>query len=175
MTTTLYELDYTLRQLDSVLAEAQDEETLEILEETKATILQDIEEKAVTILTYIGDCQARAKHLKEECARITKKAKAAEKRAEWLKSLLKTHMIDTGQVKATYGTYDVSIAKTPDKVVITAGEEQWLPDDLCTITRTPNKTAIKEAMGASNKLTVITDGHEIEVAHLESDTSIRIK
>ena len=41
---TLYELDYNLRQLDSVLLEAQDEETCEILEETRKVLLSEIED-----------------------------------------------------------------------------------------------------------------------------------
>lgn len=171
---TLYELDYNLRLLDSVMDEAQDEESLQILEEAKQTLLQDIEEKAVTILTYISDCQARAKHLKDEAARITKKAKALERRAEWLKNLLKTHLQQTNQDKATYGTYDVSLAKTPARVVIHQGEEQWLPDELCVITRTPDKTAIKARM-EDGKLTTVVDGKTIELAHLETDQTIRIK
>lgn len=177
MNKTLYELDYNLRQLDSVLSEAQDEESLEILAETRQTILAQVEEQATTILTYISDSQARAKHLKEEAVRIAKKAKALEKRADWLKDLLKTHLQDTGQQKATYGTYDVSLAKTPDRVVINQGEERWLPDDLCVITRTPNKTAIKDLIvrGNGTKLTTTVDGTEVELAHLESDQTIRIK
>lgn len=171
---TLYELDYNLRQLDSVMDQAQDEESLQILEDTKETLLQEVEEKAVTILTYIGDCQARAKHLKEEAARITKKAKALESRADWLKNLIKTHLQQTNQEKATYGTYDVSLAKTPVRVVIHQGEEQWLPDELCVITRTPDKMAIKAHM-EDGKLTTIVDGKTIELAHLESDQTIRIK
>ena len=177
MNKTLYELDYNLRQLDSVLSEAQNEESLEILEETKQTLLAQVEEQATTILTYISDAQARAKHLKEEAFRMAKKAKALENRADWLKDLLKTHLQDTGQKKATYGTYDVSLAKTPDKVVIPQGEEQWLQDELCTITRTPNKTAIKDLIMERNGTTlqVNVGGKEIELAHLESGQTIRIK
>lgn len=171
---TLYELDYNLRQLDSLLTAAQDEETLEILDDAKKVLLQDIEEKAIDILTYMGDCTARAKHLKEEAVRIAKKAKALENRAEFLKGLIKHHLQSTNQEKATYGTYDVSLAKTPDKVILTNGEEQWLPDELCTITRVPNKTAIKEHM-IDGKLIANIAGQEIELAHLESDTTIRIK
>lgn len=174
MTHSLYELDYNLRQIDSLLTASQDEETLEILEETKKVLMPEIEERASDILTYISDCTARAKHLKEESARITQKSKSLEKRAEFLKNIIKQHLQATNQQKATYGTYDVSLAKTPDKVVINPGEENWLPDELCVITRTPNKAAIKERM-TDGKLTANVDGKEIELAHLESDQTIRIK
>lgn len=171
---TLYELDYNLRQIDSLLTASQNPETLEILDDAKKVLLHDIEEKAVDILTYLGDCKARAKHLKDEAARIDKKAKALERRAEFLKGLIKQHLQATNQDKATYGTYDVTLAKTPDRVVIDQGEEQWLPDDLCTVTRTPDKAAIKERM-VDGKLTAVVDGKEITLAHLESDETIRIK
>lgn len=171
---TLYELDYNLRQLDALMTASQDETTLEILEDAKKILLQDIEEKAVDILTYMSDCSARAKHLKDEAERITNKAKALEKRAEFLKNLLKTHLQATGQTKATYGTYDVTLAKTPVKVVLTDDAEQLLPDSLCKIVRTPDKTAIKENM-TDGKLIANIDGKEIELAHLETSETIRIK
>lgn len=174
MTNTLYELDYNLRQIDSLLSASQDEETLEILEDAKKVLIQDIEESAVDILTYISDCNARAKHLKEEANRLERKAKALEKRSDFLKNLLKVHMQSTNQEKATYGIYDVALVKTPDKVVLTDDVEQWLPDDLCKITRAPDKTAIKNRI-TDGKLVVTVDGKEIELAHLESSQTIRIK
>lgn len=171
---TLYELDYNLRSLDALMTASQDESTLDILEDAKKVLIQDIEEKAVDILTYISDCTARANHLKDEAERITNKAKALEKRADFLKNLLKTHLQATGQQKATFGTYDISLAKTPVKVVLTDDAEQLLPDDLCKITRTPDKTAIKEKM-TDGKLVATIDGQEIELAHLETSETIRIK
>lgn len=171
---TLYELDYNLRQLDSVLSEAQDEETCQILQETRNTLLAEIEDKAVTILTYMSDCEARAEHLMEESKRMAKKAKILTARRDFLKNLITEHLKANNRSTADYGTFTVTLAKTPARVVINQGEEQWLPDDLCTITRTPNKTAIKEHMDG-NTYTVMVDGKPIEVAHLESDTSIRIK
>lgn len=170
---TLYELDYNLRQLDALLSESQDEETLEILEETKKVLLPQIEERASDILTYISDCTSRAKHLKEEAARITKKSKSLEKRADFLKGIIKQHMVDTKQKNATYGIYDVTLAKTPDRVVLADDATALLPDHLCTVTRTPSKEAIKALM-KDGKFTVTIDGHEVELAHLESNETIRI-
>ena len=169
---SLYELDYELRQLDSVLAEAQDEETCQILSDTREVLLQQIEDKAVAILTYMSDCDAKINHLLAESKRIAKKAKNLTARRDFLKNLITEHLKQKNLRTADYGTYTVSLAKTPDKVVI--DDDQWLPDDLCTITRTPCKTAIKDRM-TDGKLVVTVDGREIELAHLESDTTIRIK
>lgn len=177
MTTTLYELDYNLRQIDSLISSCQDEESLEILDDAKKVLLQDIEEKAVDILTYIGDCKARAAHLKTEAERIAKKVKALNKREEFLKNLLKYHMQTTGQDKTTWGTYDVTLAKTPDKLIVNESESVLFPPHLMVVHQFPDKTAIKAMMKAQgkDKLTVEIDGHEIELAHLESDETIRIK
>lgn len=171
---TLYELDYNLRQLDSVLSEAQDEETCEILEETRKVILDEIEEKAVTILTYMSDCEARAEHLMAESKRLAKKAKNLTVRRDFLKRLITEHLKSNNRSTAEYGTYTVSLTKTPDRLVINPGEERWLPDEVCTITRTPNKTMIKELMNGDT-YTVTVDGKPIEVAHLESSETIRIR
>ena len=174
MNRTLYELDYNLRQLDSLLTASQDPETMEILEDARKILIQDIEEKAVDILTYVGDCQSRAKHLKEEAVRMATKAKALEKRVDFLKGLIKQHLQATKQTKATYGTYDVTLAKTPDRVVLEDDAVALLPNQLCTITRTPCKEAIKALM-KDGKFSVTIDGREVVLAHLESDETIRIK
>ena len=174
MSQTLYELDYNLRLIDSMLAESQNEETTEILESAKETLIPQIEEKALDIVTYIQDCANKEQYLINEATRIAKKAKNLAARRKFLKSLLIDHLKRTNRLSAEYGTYTVALAKTPDKVVINEGEEQWLPDNLCTVTRVPNKTAIKDAM-VDGKLLAEVDGKQITVAHMESDTTIRIK
>lgn len=171
---TLYELDYNLRQLDSVLSEAQDEETCAILEETRKTILAEIEEKAVTILTYMSDCEARAEHLMTESKRLAKKAKNLTARRDFLKSLMVEHLKQENRPTAEYGTYTVTLAKTPARVVIADDATALLPDHLCTVTRTPSKEAIKALM-KDGKFSVTIDGREVELAHLESSETIRIK
>lgn len=174
MSLTLYELDYNLRQLDSVLSEAQDEETCAILEETREVLLKEIEEKAVTILTYMSDCEAHAEHLMNESKRIAKKAKNLTARRDFLKSLITEHLKSQGASTREFGTYTVTLAKTPDRVVLTDDATALLPDHLCTITRTPSKSAIKELM-KDGKFCVTIDGRDVELAHLESSETIRIK
>ena len=120
----------------------------------------------------MSDCEAKAEHLLAESKRIAKKAKILTARRDFLKNLIVEHLKQKNARTADYGTFTVTLAKTPDKVVI--DDEQWLPDDLCTITRTPSKTAIKDRM-TDGKLVVTVDGREIELAHLESTESLRIK
>ena len=175
--TTLYELDYNLRMLDSMLDAAQDEETQEILESTKDALMPEIEEKAVDIITYMRDCADKIERLKKEIDRLNKKIKALDSRRAFLKRLIIEHMQHTNQEKAEYGTYNVSLSKTPDKLVVNESESVLFPPHLMVTHQFPDKTAIKTLMKAQgkDKLTVTVDGHEIELAHLESDTTIRIK
>lgn len=174
MSTTLYELDYSLRLIDSLLSESQDEETTEILESAREQLVPQIEEKGLDIVTYIKDCANREEYLKKEAIRIAKKAKNLAVRQKFLKQLMIDHLKRTDRLSADYGTFTVALAKTPEKVVINEGEERWLPTDLCVVTRTPDKQAIKNAM-VDGKLTVNIDGHDLVLAHLESDVTIRIK
>lgn len=177
MTTTLYELDFNLRQIDSLLSACQDEETMEILDEAKKVLLQDMDEKMVDIITYMQDCQAKIDRFKQEIERLTKKSQAINKRKEFLKKLIIEHMQATKQNKAEYGTFDVTLAKTPDKLVVNESESVLFPQHLMVTHQFPDKAAIKAMMKAQgkDKLTVEIDGKEIELAHLETSSTIRIK
>lgn len=172
--TNLYELDAQLMAIDGLLAQHQDEETQEILESARAELEPEIEAKMVSILTYVGDCTGRIDYLKKEITRLQAKVKSLTNKREFLKNLAHEHMIRTERVNAEYGPYNLTIAKTPDKVVINEEELCWLPRDLCITETRPNKTAIKEAM-INGRLTVCVGDEEIEVAHLESGTALRIK
>lgn len=172
--TSLYELDAQLMAIDGLLTEAQDPETMEILESAKEQLMPEIETKMVSILNYVGDCTGRIEYLKNEISRLQAKVKSLTKKKDFLKDLAFQHMERTERVKADYGTYTLSIAKTPAKVVLNEAEMHWLPQDLMTVKTEPNKTAIKEAM-IDGKLTVVVEGQEIELAHLETGTALRIK
>lgn len=174
--TRLYELNDQLRAIDDLLASGVDEETNEILESTRDRLLSDINIKVENILEYIAHCKSRIDYLKSEEQRVGNKRKSFEKRVDWLKGLVMGQLKQKGVRKADFGTYTVSIAKTPAKVVLTDDAMEWLPDNMCTITRVPNKTAIKQAMGAVTSLKVIHDGQEIVVATLDdTGETLRIK
>lgn len=167
MTEKLWELNQEMMAIDSLLAENTDPETLEILSGAKEKLGQDIESKMKNILAYIGECKARVEYLKGEEQRIATKRKTIERRVDWLRDMVLGQMKLTGRQKAEYGTWNVTLYRTPDKVVLVDGADEWLPDDLCRITRTPNKTAIKAAMGESKEFKVTVDGRDIVVANVE--------
>lgn len=171
---SLFELTGQLQTIDWLLSQNEDAETGEILESTRETLEKDIETKIEPICSYMSHCDGRIEYLKSEVARIQKQIKSAQNKKDFLKDLVKNHMISTNKQNAEYGSYALSIAKTPAKVVLMDDAERWLPDNLCTITRTASKTAVKEAM-VDGKLVVNVDGNEIEIAHLETSEALRIK
>lgn len=172
----LFELNEQLMAIDSLLAENINEETEEILESAKEELMKDIHTKMENILQYISHCKAQAEYYKSEEARIAKKRKTLENRVDWLKNMVYTQMKHEGKTKAEYGTYTLSIAKTPAKIVLTDDASELLPDHLCNITRTPNRSAIKEAMGDDTELALEVDGRLIVVAELDkTGESLRIR
>lgn len=172
---SLYEMNEQLKAIDDLLAANENEETLEILESAKEQLLQDIDSKMVSIIQYMNDCDAKVAQYKEEIARLQKKSKSLANKKEFLKTLCKNVLIERGTQKAEYGTFTLSVAKTPAKVVLNDDAEMFLPDSLCTITRTPNKTDIKSAM-TDGKLVVNVDGKDVVLATLdETGTTLRVK
>lgn len=173
--TSLYELNTQLKAIDDLLVANENEETLEILESAKEQLNNDIESKMLSIVQYMNDCDWKVDQYKKEIARLQKKVKSLTNKKEFLKTLCKNHLIETGVQKAEYGTYTLSIAKTPAKVILTDDAETLLPDQYCTITRTPNKTAIKEAM-TDGELFVQIGDKKITLATLdETGTTLRVK
>lgn len=172
--TTLYDMDEQMKAIDAVLAANEDPETEEILENAKTALQQDIENKMESILKYKADCDGKIDTIKNEIARLQKKAASLAKKSEFLKNLCYEHMITTQRQKADYGTWTLTIAKTPAKVVLTDDAAALMPDQYMNIVKTPNKTAIKEAM-TDGKLFVEIGDKKITLATLETGTTIRIK
>ncbi|MBO7715646.1 MAG: siphovirus Gp157 family protein [Methanobrevibacter sp.] len=172
--TSLYEMDEQLKSIDWVLSENEDAETAEILEAAKVELEKNIESKMESILKYKADCDAKVVAIKSEIERLTKKIKSLNNKSDFLKSLCYSHMITTGKQKADYGTWTLSIVKKPASVKLTDDADTFLPDCYCTISRTPNKTAIKEAM-TDGELFVQVGDKKIVLATLEQGDTIRIK
>lgn len=170
--TKLYELQEQLVKIDSIISDNTNPETNEILQSAKDDLLNEINGNIESLLDYIAECKSKIDFYKNEEKRIADKRKSLENRVDWLKSLLYGQMKLENKTKAEYGTYSLSIAKTPAKVII--DDDQWLPDAMCKIERVPDKAAIKESM-VDGKFVVVVDGQQITVAHTENGESLRIK
>lgn len=173
--TTLYEMDEQMKTIEAILIANQDPETEEILENAKIALEQDIENKMESILKFKADCDAKIAAIKNEIARLQKKTKTLSNTSDFLKNLCYEHMMTAHRdTPVDYGTWTLSIAKTPAKVVLTDDADALLPDCYCTITREPNKTAIKNAM-TDGELYVKIGEKKITLATLETGTTLRIK
>ena len=168
----LYEALDQLKAIDDLLEQNTDPETQEILASAQEALQNETVETAENYLKYMDELKAKISYLKDNADRITQKARAAQKRYDWLKQAIEHYLRSTGENKKEIGTYTISIRKNPAKVII--DDELWLPDKLYSIVRTADKTKIKEAM-TDGKLVLTVDGQEIQVAHLEQSESIIIK
>lgn len=170
----LYDMDEQLKSIETILTANEDPETQEILENAKIALEQDIENKMESILKYKAECDSRIVAIKNEIERLQAKIKPLSNKSEFLKNLCYEHLISTNKQKANYGTWTLSIVKTPAKVVLTDDADSLLPDKYCTVTRQPNKNAIKEAM-TDGELFVQIGDKKITLATLEQGNTIRIK
>lgn len=167
--TKLYELQDQLVQIDEILANNTNEETQEILESARDEIITAIDGKIENILNYIDDCKAKADQLREEIVRLNIKRGSLEKKVDYLKNMLIWYMKSTGEKKASFGNWDITIAKTAGKVVLDACDDAFLTK-YKRISWDIDKTLLKQDM-VDGKL--IVDGKLL--AHIEEGDSLRIK
>lgn len=172
--TRLYDLQDQLMQIDNILADNTNEETQEILESARDEVLKAIDGKIENILEFMSDCKAKVEQLKSEEIRIAKKRKILENKAEYLKGMLMWFMKTNNQTKAEFGTWNVSVAKTPDKVVLDI-DEASLPSWCKKITYTADKTVLKNQMIDGKAFIEGEDGKPLMIAHLENFETIRVK
>ena len=164
-----------LIQIDNILAENTNEETQEILETAREEILAQIDGKIENILEYIADCQARAEQLRAEAARLSQKRGSLDKKVDYLKNLVYFVMKTNNLQKTEYGTYTVSVAKTPARVVI--DNEELIPAVYLKTTYSIDKELLKAHMKETDGRAVVFDeeGKKVIVAHMEQGESLRIK
>lgn len=167
----IYELQMQLANIDLLLENTEDDSAKVILEQTKQQILDEIDSNMEWLLSYVSETESKAEYYKSECDRITKKRKACEKRADWLRNVIFGYLKNKGIEKAEYGTYNVGVHKSKSIVV---DDEFLLPMDYCTVKTVANKTAIKEKM-IDGKLIINVDGRDVVVAHTEHNESLFIK
>ena len=170
----LYDLQDQLMQIDNILADNTNEETQEILESARDEVLKAIDGKIENILEFMSDCKAKIEQLKNEENRIAKKRKTLENKAEYLKGMLMWFMKTNNKTKAEFGTWNVSVAKTPDKVVLDI-DEASLPSWCKKITYTADKTVLKNQMIDGKAFIEGEDGQPLMIAHIESGETIRVK
>lgn len=164
MTKALYEIsaDYLLA-IENIQV---DEETGEVTgyEELEA-VADEFDIKAENISLFIKNEEAFALSIREEEKALADRRKQHENKANNLKNYLANQMLDIGKTKLETPKTKVSFRKS-EQTIIEA--EDLIPKEYIKekITRTPDKTAIKNA---------IKSGQEVDGAYIETKQNIQIK
>lgn len=126
--------------------------------------------KATAVAAYMLETERQAGMLKSYAKEVTERAKTAERRIEWLKGYLLSHMAACGitEIKDERGIFTAKRYPERDEAVEVFDVEQIPADYLREIpaTHEPDKALIKRAIG---------DGFEVPGAKLVKRDRLTIK
>ena len=127
--------------------------------DTLSGIEEEFEVKAENIGAYIKELTAAAKYLKAEEEVLSKRRRAKEKQAEWLKKYLLESMQAIGRTKIDRPMAVLSIRTNPESVrfddenaFITLCQRNGSDDYLRYKAPEINRSAVKEALQAGQKI-----------------------
>lgn len=164
MNASLYEIgtDF-LKALDGLEV---DEDTGEIKNFDAVEALDaQFEDKAESVACYIKNLTAFAADLKAEEENLADRRKAVERRVDGVKKYLSSCLVAVGKDKVETAKARISFRKS---VQVQIEDEKALPADFVTttVTKSPDKTAIKKA---------IQGGQDVTGASLIEKRNIQIK
>lgn len=158
----------TLYQMSEDFTRYMEAETDEEIASALADITAgQIEVKVQSYCEFIASLDGFAEQCKTESDRIAKVAKTAANKAARIREHMKECMLIADINKLSAGTFTVSLAKNPGKLII--DDATVIPAQYLTYipaSTVPNNAEIKEALKA---------GEEVKGAHIETGTSLRIK
>lgn len=164
MNASLYEISTDfLKALDGLEV---DEETGEIKNfDAVESLNAQFEEKAESVACYIKNLAAFADDLKAEEGTLSARRKSAERRIDSMKKYLTSCLESVGKDKVETVRARISFRKS---VQVQIEDEAALPADYVTttVTKSPDKTAIKKA---------IQGGQDVTGASLVEKRNIQIK
>lgn len=162
---TLYELNNQLLEL-LMMAEDPDVEE-DVLKDTMEAVEGEIEVKADGYAKVIRQLEADKAGIKAEKDRLDKRAKAIDGNISRMKAALQVSMELCEKPKFKTELFSFNIQNNPVSCVVDDSVDiNQIPEEYLKITKTINKTALKEA---------IQNGQEFDYAHLEQSRSLRIK
>ena len=158
----------TLYEIDQAILACIDQETGEVDEEKLAELQMAKDQKIENILLWKKDLDAEAAAIAQEIKNLSERKKAAENKAESLKTygkfVLAGEKFKTPKVSVSYRK--VSAVEIADEVELINWAQQNDDSLLSYKDPTISKTAVKEAIEA---------GREIPGAHIETKQQIIIK
>lgn len=116
----------------------------EMITQALDSLEEDITEKVENIAKVIRNIEADVRAYETEKKRFTDKIKAAENKIESMKNYLELCLTSVGLVKIKGDLLTVAIQN--NQVSVSVDDETVIPEQYFSYTKTPSKTAIKEAL-----------------------------
>ena len=159
----LYNLMDNYQQLLDYIDSAEElDESL--LVDTLESIDEAFEDKIISIAYVIKNNDADIDTISNEIRRLQKLKQTKVNANDRLKDYAKDNMLQLDKTKIKGDLFNVSVRNNAESVEIL--NESALPEDAFKVTRTPDKTAIKEAL---------KNGHDVDGATLKRTQSLQIK
>ena len=127
----------------------------------------DLIEQGKNVAAVFRNLESDAKQIKEAEQQLAERRKAIEKRAESLKTYLKTNMEVAGILKIECPWFVITLAQNPEAV--TVDDESTIPRDY--FKEIPASFVLDKVLLKS----AIKDGYAVPGARLTRGTSLRIK
>jgi hypothetical protein len=154
----------TIYEIEAAILETVDQETGEVIDIDRLNALEMERDKKISnVACWIKDLRAEAEAIKAEKQALEKRQKAAENKAEslktWLSGILQGEKFKDSRCSISYRKSErVDFSDSFDL--------NTLPDYMKKVTIEPKKTEIKE---------FLKGGGEIEGVRIEENTSMTIK
>lgn len=159
--TTLIEHAEEVRALRDLLEQDfdhTDEDQASLVDEWFEEINDGFERKVDGYAGLIRELKLRSEARKAEADRLARKAKRDAETARWLSDRL-VAVLQGMDIKTVEGRrFKVTRKSGGIKACVVTADAESLPDEFVTVKKTPNKTAIKDALKS---------GWELPFAHLE--------
>lgn len=159
----LYNLTANYQQIADYI-DSTEELDESLLIDTWESIDEAFEDKVISTAYVIKNNDADIETISNEIKRLQKLKQTKVNANDRLKGYIKDNMLKLDKTRIKGDLFNVSVRNNAESVEIL--NESALPEDAFKVTRTPDKTAIKESL---------KNGHEIDGATLKRTQSLQIK
>jgi hypothetical protein len=163
---SLYQISGNYLQAMDFLTDPDNDLPRDAIVDTLAALGGELEDKAINVAKFLRNMEAVAEAIKAAEADMSKRRKALENRAQWLKDYLKTNMEYSGITKIECPYFKLAIQKNP--VTVNVYDEEAIPQQFkVAVTNWKiDKAAVKAA---------ISNGQAVTGAELVNGTRLVIK
>ena len=155
-----------LYEITGVLKQLEDEDDIQVVEDTKELLKYEIESKSDNIGKFISNISSQCDSIKAEEKRLAEKRKALENKEKWLREYIKNFMVENDIKKIETTTHKFSISNSQGKLIV---ENEDLVD-------MKYKIIVPEHYEIDNEKlkTALKNGEEVNGAKIEKGFTLRI-